>query len=60
MQSALRLSAWVQPGGKIEISESQLLTGRVGVVALAPSVLEPSRVSILDILSSRSSHFRER
>ena len=56
MQSALRLSAWVKPGGKIEISDSQLLPGRVDVIVLVPSVPEPSRASILDVLAEAPGH----
>ena len=57
MQSALRMTAWVQPGGTIEISDSQLPTGKsVEVIVLLPNPHQMSRRSIIDILAEAPGH----
>ena len=53
MQGALRLSTWVQPGGKVELLDPQLLAGTpVDVIVLVPQAAETARPSILDVLAS--------
>ena len=57
MQNALRMTAWVQPGGKIEVTDSQLPTGKsVEVIVLLPSPPQLPRRSIVDILAEAPGH----
>ena len=56
MQAAYRLNAWVQPGGKIEIADSQLPTGPVDLILLFPPTIEASRRSVVDVLAEAPGH----
>ncbi len=57
MQSALRISTRVQPGGRVEITDSQLLAGQsVDVIALPPAVEETRCHSIMDVLTKAPGH----
>ncbi|GDX40297.1 hypothetical protein LBMAG21_05890 [Armatimonadota bacterium] len=57
MQSALRISTRVQLGGRVEITDSQLLVGQsVDVIVLLPIVEEKCRHSIMDVLTKVPGH----
>lgn len=57
MQSALRLTTWVQPGGKIEVADAQLRAGDpVDVIVLFPQSSDLTRRSIVDILAEAPGH----
>ena len=59
MQAALRLTAWVQPGGKIEVTDPQLLPGQVDLIVLFPPLAEKKenpRRSVVDILAEAPGH----
>ena len=57
MQSALHTTAWVQPGGKIEVEDQQLPPGQpVEVIVLLPQPHPISRRSILDVLGEAPGH----
>ena len=52
MQTALRMTALVQPGGKIELTDRELPEGQsVEVIVLLPSASVVPRRSILDVLA---------
>ena len=52
MQTALRLTSTVQPGGRVEVSSPQLPSGKtVDVIVLFPREAEASRRSVMDILA---------
>lgn len=52
MQTALRLTGIVQPGGLVEVSSPQLPSGKtVDVIILFPQENELRRRSVTDILS---------
>ena len=52
MQTALRLTGTVQPGGRIEVSSPQLPSGKsVDVIVLFPREIEAARRSVMDILA---------
>ena len=52
MQTAVKVTATVQSGGRIEIADPQLPTGRsVEVLILFPQEAEASRRSVVDILA---------
>lgn len=52
MQAALRLTAEVQPGGKIEVVDAQLPVGTpVEIIVLLPQVPATPRRSILAVLA---------
>lgn len=57
MQTALKVTAQVQPGGKIEIVDAQLPVGSpVEVIILLPHSVGASRLSILDVLADAPGH----
>ncbi|HLK55257.1 MAG TPA: hypothetical protein VKU00_01755 [Chthonomonadaceae bacterium] len=57
MQAALRLTTWVHPGGKIEITDAQLPSGKeVDVIVLFPNAEALPRRSIVDILAEAPGH----
>lgn len=57
MQSALRMTALVQPGGKIEVTDTQLPAGQaVEVIVLLPLLPAVPRRSIIDILAEAPGH----
>lgn len=57
MQTALRLSGTVQPGGRVEVSSSQLPSGKaVEVIVLFPQEAEVTRRSIMDVLADAPGH----
>jgi hypothetical protein len=57
MQAALRLTTWVQPGGKIEVSDTQLPAGEsVDVIVLFPQPEDTARRSVVDILAEAPGH----
>ena len=57
MQTALRMTALVQPGGKIELTDQELPEGQsVEVIVLLPSTSDGSRRSILDVLADAPGH----
>ena len=52
MQTALKLSGTVQPGGRVEISSPQLPLGKsVEVIVLFPQEAEVTRRSVTDVLA---------
>ena len=52
MQTALRLTGTVQPGGRIEVSSPQLPSGKVvEVIVLLPRESDATRRSVIDILA---------
>lgn len=56
MQTALRMTALVQPGGKIELTDRDLPEGlSVEVIVLLPPSAVPRR-SILDVLAEAPGH----
>ena len=57
MQAALRLTTRVQPGGKIEVSDSQLPSGEpVDVIVLFQQPGGAARRSIVDVLTEAPGH----
>ena len=57
MQSALRLTTLVQPGGKIQFEDGQLQPGQsVEVIVLLPPPQSTGRRSVLDILADAPGH----
>jgi hypothetical protein len=57
MQTALRMTALVQPGGKIELTDQELPEGQsVEVIVLLPSTSVVPRRSILDVLADAPGH----
>jgi hypothetical protein len=57
MQSALRLTTWVKPGGKIEVSDSQLPAGEaVDLIVLLPQGGGAVRRSVVDVLAETPGH----
>jgi len=57
MQAALRMTAQVQTGGKIEVVDAQLPVGTsVEVIVLLPQTNPNVRRSILDILTEAPGH----
>ena len=57
MQTALRLTGTVQPGGRVEVSSPQLPPGRaVDVIVLFPRESEEVRRSVVDILAEAPGH----
>jgi hypothetical protein len=57
MQAALRMTTWVQPGGKIEVTDKQLPAGEsVDVIVLFPQPADTSRRSIVDVLAEAPGH----
>lgn len=57
MQAALRMTAQVQVGGKIEVIDAQLPVGTsVEVIVLLPQSTPQARRSILDILADAPGH----
>ncbi len=57
MQAALRLTAQVQPGGKIEIIDAQLPVGvPVEVIVLLPHAPAMPRRSLLAVLADAPGH----
>jgi len=57
MQAALRMTARVQAGGKIEVIDAQLPVGTsVEVIVLLPQSTPNERRSILDILAEAPGH----
>jgi len=52
MQTALRLTGTVQPGGRVEVSSPQLPAGKaVDVIVLFPREADVARRSVTDILA---------
>ena len=52
MQTALRLTGTVQPGGRVEVSSPQLPPGKaVDVIVLFPREAEETRRSVMDVLA---------
>jgi hypothetical protein len=57
MQAALRLTAQVQAGGKIEVADAQLPVGAsVEIIVLLPQSTPTARRSILDVLAEAPGH----
>lgn len=57
MQSAIRMTTLVQPGGKIEVTDTQLPAGQsVEVIVLLPSPSAIPRRSILEVLADAPGH----
>jgi hypothetical protein len=57
MQSAVRLSAWVKPGGRLEVANDQLPVGKsVDVIVLFSSPPEAARPSVVDVLAEAPGH----
>ena len=57
MQTALRTTAQVQPGGKIEIVDAQLPVGTpVEVIVLLPAPNVGTRRSLIDVLADAPGH----
>ena len=57
MQAALRMTAQVQAGGKIEVVDAQLPVGTsVEVIVFLPQSIPNARRSILDILTEAPGH----
>lgn len=57
MQSALRMTTWVLPGGRIEIMDAQLPDGNpVDLIVLLPEPYAPLRRSIVDVLAEAPGH----
>jgi len=52
MQTAVKMTATVQSGGRIEIADPQLPAGRsVDVIVLFPQEADASRRSVVDVLA---------
>lgn len=57
MQNVLRLTASVQPGGRIEITDARLPEGKaVDVIVLFQPIANGKRASILDVLAQAPGH----
>ena len=57
MQTAVRLTGTVQPGGRVEVSSPQLPAGKaVAVIVLFPREAEKERRSIVDVLAEAPGH----
>lgn len=57
MQAALRITAQVQAGGKIEVVDAQLPVGTsVEVIVLLPPANVPPRRSLIDVLADAPGH----
>ncbi len=57
MQRALRMTALVQPGGKIEVTDTDLPEGQsVEVIVLLPSPPAIPRRSIVEVLAEAPGH----
>lgn len=57
MQSALRITTSVQPGGKIEVVDAQLPPGeQVDVIVLFSQATKSTRPSLLEVLSQAPGH----
>ena len=57
MQTAVKVTATVQFGGKIEIADPQLPAGRpVDVIVLFPQEADVSRRSVMDVLAEAPGH----
>lgn len=57
MQAALRLNAWIQPGGKIEITDAQLPVGKPAeVIILFPQATDETLPSAVDVLAQAPGH----
>ena len=57
MQTSLRMTTWVQAGGKIEITDAQLPVGTaVDVIVLFPQPADTPRRSIVDVLAEAPGH----
>ncbi len=57
MQTALRLTGTVQPGGRVEVSSSQLPAGKsVEIIVLFPQEPEAYRRSVVDVLAEAPGH----
>ena len=57
MQTALRLTGTVQPGGRFEVSSPQLPVGKaVDVIVLFPREVEETRRSVVDVLAEALGH----
>ena len=57
MQAAIRMTAQVQAGGKIEVTNTQLPIGQsVEVIVLLPSTHPLSRRSIVEVLAAAPGH----
>ena len=57
MQTALRLTTWVLPGGKIEVTNSQLPAGKaVDIIVLFSQDNEVSNHSLTDVLAEAPGH----
>ena len=57
MEAVLRLTTRVQPGGKIEITDSQLPAGNlVDLLVLFPQPTDSSRRSVVDIIAEAPGH----
>ena len=56
MQTAIRLTTHVLPGGRVEVSDAQLLPGTPVDVFVVPQVDEASRPTIVDVLAMSPGH----
>lgn len=57
MQAALRMTAKVQPGGKIEVANTQLPIGQsVEVIVLLPALNTTPRRSVVEVLAEAPGH----
>ena len=60
MQSALRTTVWVQPGGNIEVEDTQLPAGQpVEVIVLLPQPQVLPCRSIIDVLAEAPGHLAQ-
>ncbi len=57
MQAAMKVTTTVQLGGRIEIADPQLPTGKsVDVIVLFPQEADVSRRSVVDVLAEAPGH----
>ena len=57
MQTVVRLTGTVQPGGRVEVSSPQLPTGKsVEVIVLFPQETNVERRSVTDVLAEATGH----
>lgn len=57
MQTALRLTGTIQPGGRVEVSSPQLPAGKsVEIIVLFPQEAQAVRRSIVDVLAEAPGH----
>jgi hypothetical protein len=57
METALRRSTWVLPGGRIEITDTELSVGRpVDVIVVVPELPSDERPSVVDVLARSPGH----